>query len=65
MSSPWVMDSARGTVHIHRRFEGEGSRTWCGVILHPVYAADFIKAPKQHQQQCIPCQDAEFKEGDK
>lgn len=53
-----------GRVHIHRRFADQGeSEAWCGHRVRPVYLADFVKVPRQHQQQCLRCQDVKHEEG--
>lgn len=49
-------------VHIHRRFIEDGAEAYCGHVISPVYPSDFVKQPRQNQQQCLRCQDAQWKE---
>jgi hypothetical protein len=48
-----------GSVHIYRS-PGAWPNvvTWCGRTVPPTFVAE----PKQHQKQCMKCQDAAWKE---
>jgi hypothetical protein len=47
-----------GIIHMHRRFTRSGSEFWCGGAKVYVLPSDFIAEPRQHQTQCLRCQDA-------